>query len=104
MKRIYIAGPITLGGTASERAVADNIARFQDAATAYRAAGWDVASPVELDPPEGEGWTAWMRVCIALLVTCDEILMLPGWSLSKGAKLERAIAKGLGMKVQGSKR
>ncbi len=44
-------------------------------------------------------WSNYMRNDIRQLVKCDEIYMLKGWRRSKGARLERKIAKGLGMKV-----
>lgn len=43
--------------------------------------------------PAGSDWTEYMKVCIDVLITCDEIHMLPNWKDSKGAKLEHTIAQ-----------
>ena len=44
-------------------------------------------------------WEDYMEHCIGHLLSCDKIYMLRGWWKSKGARLERKIAKTLGMKV-----
>lgn len=46
----------------------------------------------------------YMKQDIEILILCDEIYMLRGWWRSKGAKLERHIAKVLGMKIIYQKR
>lgn len=44
-------------------------------------------------------WSRLMRVDLIHLCTCNSIIMLPGWSYSKGAKLEYDIAKALDFKI-----
>jgi hypothetical protein len=34
---------------------------------------------------------------------CDEVHMLRGWSLSRDARTERAVAEGLDIKITGAK-
>jgi ABC-type Zn uptake system ZnuABC Zn-binding protein ZnuA len=46
----------------------------------------------------------YMKQDIEILTLCDEIYILRGWWRSKGAKLERHIAKALGMKIIYQKR
>lgn len=41
----------------------------------------------------------YMKQDIEILILCDEIYMLRGWWRSKGARLERHIAKVLDMKI-----
>lgn len=57
----------------------------------------------EILPPEPEfakPWEHYMRESIKKLMDCDRILMLPGWSNSEGAWLERDLAKNLGMPIE----
>ncbi|MFS2113302.1 DUF4406 domain-containing protein [Herbaspirillum frisingense] len=93
MKRIYVAGPMT-------GLPALNFPAFHAAAAELRAQGFDVVNPAEINADPAAGWVACMRLDIAQLVTCDEILMLPGWENSRGATLERHIAMKLEMAVR----
>lgn len=92
MPRLYIAGPMT-GHDGL------NFPAFNAAAAKYRARGCFVLNPAELVPEQGTPWDECMRKDIAALVTCEEIVMLPGWQRSKGARLEHEIAIGLGMSI-----
>ena len=40
-----------------------------------------------------------MRLGLRGLLDCDEIVMLPGWERSRGARLEHLVAVELGMTV-----
>ena len=90
----YLSGPMTgLPG--------QNYAAFQAAAERLRAQGVQVISPHEIIPP-GAGpwsWAQHMRVDLAALLTCDVIVMLPGWETSRGAQLEKAVAEAIAMPV-----
>lgn len=88
---VYLAGPIT--------GLPDcNRAAFRDAATALRAAGREVVNPHELGL-DGAPWQACMDVCLAQLVRCAEIHLLPGWQHSRGARLELMVAIALGLRI-----
>ena len=90
MKRIYIAGPCT--------GLPDyNYPAFNKAAEQLRAAGWHVENPAENQPPACGTWSGWMRLGIAQLIRCDAIALLPGWTKSKGARVEYDIANALGL-------
>jgi len=88
----YIAGPMT--GRADL-----NFPLFHAVAAHYRKLGWHVVNPAEINVDPAAGWLACMRADIKQLVDCDTIVMLPGWSSSKGASLEHHIAMHLGMHV-----
>lgn len=59
-----------------------------------------VVNPMKLHPrlPQKK-WEEYMSVDIAELITCDAIYMMECWGQSKGARVEYAIAKELGLKI-----
>lgn len=92
---IYVAGPMS--------GLPDlNYPAFHAVAHDLRALGYRVENPAENPVPACGSWEGYMRLAIAQLVTCDEIHMLRGWSQSRGARLEHAIARDLGMVVSGA--
>lgn len=92
MTRTYIAGPMT--------GLPDlNFPAFHREAAYFRAQGHEVVNPAEINPDPAAGWKDCMRADIRELVTCDEVVMLPGWENSKGASLEHHIAQALDMRV-----
>lgn len=90
MKKIYIAGPMT--GLPES-----NYPAFNAAASQLRALGHEVQNPAE--NPKRDSWAGYMRLGVAQLVQCDCIVLLPGWSESKGALIERQLAQMLDMEV-----
>lgn len=106
MRRTYIAGPMT--------GYADlNFPAFHAKAKEQRALGYEVINPAEINGGADElvackemsfseldaHWRACMRNDIAGLLTCERIVMLDGWTKSRGATLEHHIAKALGFEV-----
>lgn len=89
---VYLAGPMT--GWVDE-----NRLSFEAAATWLRATGRHVASPAEFGLPEATPWADCMRVGIRALSYCGELLLLPGWKYSRGARKEADIAQTFGMPV-----
>lgn len=49
--------------------------------------------------PDSLGYEDAMKRCVAALTEYDTIMLLPGWSVSKGAKIEHDIALACGMNV-----
>lgn len=91
---VYIAGPMT--GIPEF-----NYPLFNATAKALRAAGVEVRNPAENDGGSaGESWEFYMRLALRSLLECDEIVLLPGWRDSRGARLEEAVARELGMRVR----
>lgn len=89
----YIAGPMT--GLPEF-----NYPAFNYVAEQLRAKGIDVENPAEnVCPHDDPTWQDWMRLGIAQLIRCDEIVLLPNWRHSPGAVMERYIAVNLGMRV-----
>lgn len=108
--RVYLAGPMS-----GIRAF--NIPAFDAAALNLREMGYDVVSPAEIDGPAArevllrsesgshddiphdQSWSYYLSRDFRIL--CDtgieRIVTLPGWKNSKGAKLEVALARELGI-------
>jgi hypothetical protein len=96
--RTYISGPMT--------GIADfNRPAFAAEAAKLRAMGVEVINPAEHgeDDPTMQ-WSDYLRKDIRLLMDCNAIHMLPGWTKSKGAMLEYHIATKLGYSITGALR
>lgn len=91
--RVFISGKAT--GTTDYRE------RFAAAEVYLKSLGLEVVNPIAetSDIPEDAEWIKFMRRTIKCLVTCDAIYMLPDWRRSRGAKVEKQLAEGLGMIV-----
>lgn len=90
-----------------------NFPAFHARAAIERAAGHEVINPAEINGGADElvacanmtkgeltaHWQKCMRKDIAELMTCSRIVMLDGWTSSRGATLEHHIAKALGFEV-----
>lgn len=85
--RVYISGPMTgLPGL--------NYEAFFDAHERLAQAGYDVINPAREGNPHWT-WVDFMRRAMMDVAEADAICMLPGWEYSKGAVLERTVAKAL---------
>lgn len=100
--RLYISGPISLGGELDDRSVEQNIAAFHDAAKRLRDAGYHVSNPAELCEhlDVNEPWETFMRVDLAAMLECDAVALLPYWQRSRGARLEQHLALEVGLDVR----
>lgn len=88
--KLYIAGPMT--------GLPDlNFPAFHAMAATLRAVGHEVLSPAELCSDIQGQWLACMERDIAAMLTCEGIVLLPGWERSDGATVERIYAKRKGM-------
>lgn len=81
--KIYIAGKIT--GDKGYRE------KFAAVEAALWAQGFTVINPAVL--PEGMRPADYMRVCLAMVEIADEVVFLPDWQESQGAKLEMALCQ-----------
>ena len=95
--RIYIAGPMT--GQPQF-----NYPAFHQAAMLLRAAGHIVINPAENPAPTCGSWLGYMRMSVAQVASVDCLVMLPGWPLSKGARIKYLLAKLLGLGVTSLKK
>jgi hypothetical protein len=94
--RTYIAGPMT--GYPEF-----NFPAFYAKAAEERAKGHVVINPAELDDQAEEGlglpWDFYLRRDLKVIADCNRIVLLPGWTRSKGAQLEHTIAQALGFQI-----
>lgn len=92
--KIYISGPIT--GHPIERVRA----MFAEAEKVITAKGFEAVNPLNISEYDADKeWERYMADDIYELLKCDAITMLPGWKASKGARIEYAIAKEIGIRI-----
>jgi len=97
---IYISGPMTGYPNFNREA-------FVKAEMNLIGKGKEIVSPSLLEQDiEGrkfktleEAWMYYMKTALIKLLHCNAIVMLDGWSDSKGARLERYLAETLGYKI-----
>lgn len=90
MRKIYLAGKVT--GLKRK----DVEARFNEAERQLGEFGYVVINPVKL-LDEWMSWEQAMRKAIKLLMSCDEIALIPGWHDSPGANIEYRLSQALRM-------
>ncbi|HHM0543567.1 DUF4406 domain-containing protein [Pseudomonas aeruginosa] len=89
-QRIYLAGPMT--GLPEH-----NFPAFHAEAARLRSLGYQVENPAEHGVIDGFEWADYLRIDLQKLLTCAAVALLPGWTDSRGALLERYVAFQLGM-------
>ena len=97
-KVIYVSGKIT--GTS------DYTDRFSAAEDRLIAEGYEVLNPVRTGKwlerykeTKKPTWVQYMKYAIAAMMEADYIYMLCGWNQSKGARLERFLARVLNYNI-----
>lgn len=96
MKKIYLAGKVT--GLPEDQV----LNKFQKKTEELTQQGYTVYNPVSQCWSAGlkdRPWIDIMKVCLQMMLNCDEVHLLPCWADSKGACLERDMAQRLGMKI-----
>jgi hypothetical protein len=91
-QRIYICGKISGMEWNSARP------RFEDAENKLNMLGYEAVNPIKLCYPETD-WEKCMCKDFEALLSCDGIYVMDNWKESKGARIEVAIAKELGLKI-----
>ncbi|AZL74564.1 DUF4406 domain-containing protein [Pseudomonas oryziphila] len=90
--RVYISGPMS--------GLPDlNYPAFHAVAGRLRAEGLEVENPAENPEPPCGSWSGYMRLALVQISKCNGMIVLPGWTKSRGARLEVHIAKELGLLV-----
>ena len=76
-----------------------NYPAFNKMAAYLRSQGHRVENPASNPAPPCGTWEAYMRMALAQMLTCDTVVMLPGWSKSRGAAIEYRLAIDLGLRI-----
>lgn len=90
-KRVYLSGPIT--NTKNYKGLfmfAEELAALGDAEQIYNPAAQISAS---------SSWEQAMHRCLSEITNYDTVVMLPGWNVSRGARLEHDVAVACGIRV-----
>jgi len=90
---VYLSGPLTSTGD-----LETNKQVFAKWAAVMRGEGLTVFSPPEDEEP-GLEWKDYIRRDLTILPRCRKLVMLPDWTLSRGARLERYVAMEIGMPI-----
>lgn len=92
-KRVYISGPIS-GYDLNERRE-----EFSSVKDLLIIMDYEPVNPMENGLPADATTHQHMRRDIELLMTCDMIYMMKGWTHSKGCMVELEVATSIGMPV-----
>lgn len=87
--RLYLSGPITGHHDYREqfRAAADKLADV----------GHVPINPADIGERAGWCWEDYMRSALMLMMQCQGVALLPGWTGSRGARIEEGLAMSLAM-------
>lgn len=91
--KVYISGPIS-GGNLKKREKA-----FDEAAVSLIVQGYKPVSPFANGLPADASYGDHMRADLKMMLDCDAIYMLRGWSSSRGAVIEKKVAAACGMTI-----
>ncbi len=93
MKKVYICGPV------SGLPYDEVLQKFNQAEAMLKGMGFVPVNPVAVVPDSLEPWPSAMRKCIKAMMDADMLMLLDGWTMSRGAQMEVHLAQSLGMRV-----
>lgn len=91
--KVYISGPISGGDIRKRKKM------FDEAAGKLRKQGFQPVSPFANGLPADASYGDHMRADLKMMLDCDAIYMLRGWSSSRGAVIEKKVAAACGMTI-----
>lgn len=98
---VYVSGAYT---APTPEQVAENVALAKRIGYLVQDIGHEPLIPHISCPPPREScpravWKRAMRSCLVQMLRCDAVLMLPNWRESRGARVERWVARRQGIPV-----
>lgn len=99
MKKIYICGSISDGGTLPIEEQAARRKAFDRAEALLEEAGYQSINPMRRGVDQNKSWLDYMRDSLRDIAEADGIALLPGWERSRGARVEETLGRGLGLSV-----
>jgi hypothetical protein len=93
-KTIYISGKIT--------GDPGYFGKFHEEELRLARLGYFTANPTKIVHSQKIEWSTAMKIVLREMLLCDGVSLLPDWSESKGAQIEKWLAAGLGMDVRDS--
>lgn len=91
--KVYISGPISGMPDSNKDA-------FASASNFLTNRGFEVVNPIEVCKDGGnQNWNWYMRKGFEAMLDCDAIVLLDGWTRSRGSMAELNVATTCGMKV-----
>lgn len=57
--------------------------------------GYNVVNPIKINHNHDLKWRSYMKKDIKYMMDCDAVFLLKNWKYSKGARIERRLAKNL---------
>jgi len=94
-KNIYICGKVTGDPNYREKFLKEDDRLFS--------LGYEPVDPTACISSK-ESWSKAMKLAIRMMLLCDGVSLLPDWRKSKGAKIEKRLARELGMDVRDSRK
>lgn len=91
--KIYISGQITGLPLRAAQISFERVEKF------LKLQNHNPVNPMKIQETINKPWTECMIADIEQLMQCEAIYMMHNWGLSKGARIEYAIAKELGLEI-----
>lgn len=91
--KVYISGPI------SGHNIRKRVKEFMQAEQYLRDNGYQPVSPFANGVPADAKYGDHMRADLRMMLDCDAIYMLRGWSSSRGAVIEKKVAAACGLAI-----
>lgn len=89
-----------LSGAISSLPLKEAMFNFEVLEHKYKEKGFEVINPLKIKGwREGLEWVEYMNLCLPELMRCQIISLQKNWGNSRGARIERAVALEMGIKL-----